>query len=371
MDVKRNIRLSKSVIGQEEIDAVTSVLKKEFLGMGEDVRLFEDELSSFFGRDLVCVNSGTAAIHLALQAAGIGQGDEVLVQSLTYLATFQAISATGAKPVACDVYEDTFTIDLDFAETKITPKTKAIIPVHYASNVGNLNNVYKFAQKYNLRVIEDAAHAFGTFYEGKLIGSFGDIACFSFDGIKNITSGEGGVVVSKDDKIIEKVKNLRLLAVEKDSEKRYHNKRSWDIQVSEQGWRYHMSNIMAAIGRAQMKRFPSFKLQRQALAKHYTKRLSDVNGVRIFHFDYDKIVPHIFIVRIHSKNRDEIRELLNNNGIQTGIHYKPNHLLEYYKTDYSLPKTEKVYSEILTLPLHPDLTTEDVDFICDILISIL
>ncbi len=365
------IRLSKSVIGKEEIQAVTRILQNEFLGMGDEVQKFEQELSFFFGRNAVCVSSGTAAIQLALQAAGIGHGDEVLVQSLTYLATFQAISATGATPVSCDVYEDTFTIDLQFAESKLNSKTKAIIPVHYASNVGNLNDVYKFAEQYNLRVIEDAAHAFGTYYKGKVIGSFGDIACFSFDGIKNITSGEGGTVVSNDLKITEKVKNLRLLGVEKDSEKRYKNKRSWDIKVSEQGWRYHMSNIMAAIGRTQLKKFSTFKTKRQQLAKQYIQRLSNIKSIRVFNFDFDDVVPHIFVVRILTKQRDEVRELLNKRGIQTGIHYKPNHLLAYYKSDYSLPNTEKFYSEIITLPLHSDLSHEEVDYICDTLNSII
>lgn len=371
MDLVKEIRLSKSVIGQEEIDAVSRILKKEFLGMGEEVNLFEKELANFFSRGVVCVSSGTAAIQLALQAAGIGKGDEVLVQSLTYLATFQAISATGATPVPCEVYEDTFTIDLADAGSKITSKTKAVVPVHYASNVGDLDKIYAFARENNLRVIEDAAHAFGTIYKGKRIGSFGDIACFSFDGIKNITSGEGGAIVSNDEKVIERAKNLRLLSVKRDSEKRYQNKRSWDIEVSEQGWRYHMSNIMAAIGRIQMKRFPFFKKRRQELAKHYFKRLSNVDGIKIFHFNFDEIVPHIFVIRVITRKRDEVRNLLNEQGIQTGIHYKPNHLLEYYKTDYFLPKTEKFYSEILTLPLHPDLTIADVDFVCDTLISIL
>jgi len=249
------IRLSKSVIGQDEIKAITRVLQDEFLGMGVEVQKFEEELSTFFGRETICVNSGTAALQLALQATDIKRGDEVLVQSLTFLATFQAISAIGAIPIPCEVYENTFTIDLEDAKSKITTKTKAIIPVHYASNVGNLDDIYEFANKYNLRIIEDAAHAFGTKYKNRRIGSFGDIACFSFDGIKNITSGEGGGVVSNDAAVIQKIKNLRLLGVENDSDNRYQNKRSWDFDVVEQGWRFHMSNIMAAIGRSQLKKF--------------------------------------------------------------------------------------------------------------------
>lgn len=363
------IRLSKSVIGKEEIQAVNQVLQEEYLGMGTEVHKFEEELGSFFGRETVCINTGTAAIHSALQALGIGKGDEVLVQSLTYLATFQAISATGATPVPCEVREKDFTMDLEDAGSRISERTKVILPVHYASNVGDLDEIYAFAKKYKLRVVEDAAHAFGTIYKGKLVGSFGDVVCFSFDGIKNITSGEGGAVVSSDRKVIEKIKNLRLLGVENDSDKRYQNQRSWDFDVTEQGWRFHMSNIMAAIGRSQFKKFGAFKSKRQALAKHYVERLRDISGLRTFDFNYDEIVPHIFVVRILTGSRDRIREELLAEGIQTGIHYKPNHLLDFYRTKDALPLTEKLYSEILTLPLHPDLTFQDVDHVCDALIS--
>jgi len=363
------IRLSKSIIGKDEIKAVNEVLKNEFLGMGTEVHKFEDELSSFIGRETVCVNSGTAAVQLALQAVGIGVGDEVLVQSLTYLATFQAISALGAIPVPCEVYEKNFTINLEDAQSKISTKTKAIIPVHYASNVGNLDEIYLFAKKNKLRVVEDAAHAFGTIYKGKLVGSFGDVACFSFDGIKNITSGEGGAVSSSDKEVIQRIKNLRLLGVENDSDKRYLNERSWDFNVVEQGWRFHMSNIMAAIGRTQLKQFDLFKLKRQLLAKHYVERLNKIEGLKIFDFNYNEIIPHIFVVRILTGHRDNIKEKLLSEDIQTGIHYKPNHMLDYYKSNYKLPLTEKFYSEILTLPLHPDLSIKDVDLVCDSLIS--
>ena len=361
----KEIRVSKSVIGSEEKEAVLNVLQHEYLGMGKDVKVFEDILKDYFNRDVVCVNTGTAALHLALQAIGIKNGDEVLVQSLTYLATFQAISATGATPVPCEIREDTFTIDLNDAEQKLTERTKVILPVHYAGCSGNLDAIYKFAEKNKLRVVEDAAHAFGTVYNDKLIGSFGDIACFSFDGIKNITSGEGGAIVSKDKTIIQKISDARLLGVIKDSEKRYLGERSWEYDVEEQGWRYHMSNIMAAIGIEQFKKFPLFKKQRQRLAKLYQKFLKDVDGIELLKHDYDLVVPHIFVLRVKKINRDLVRERLKNLGIHTGIHYKPNHLLKYFDSGkkFLLPITEKIYNEIITLPLHPDLTFDDVEYI--------
>jgi dTDP-4-amino-4,6-dideoxygalactose transaminase len=217
---KGMIRLSKSCLSSLEKKSVAKVLDSEFLGMGSEVKKFEDDLTEFFGRPVLCVSTGTAALHLALQAIGLGKGDEVLVQSLTYVASFQAISATGAKAVACEVNLDNLCIDLDDAKTKLTKNTKAIMPVHYSGGVGDLYEVYLFAEKHGLRVIEDAAHAFGTKYNGEKVGSFGDIACFSFDGIKNITSGEGGCVVTSDQEVLKKISNARLLGVEGDSEKR-------------------------------------------------------------------------------------------------------------------------------------------------------
>ena len=227
-----NDKTIKIKIGNEEISAVVKVLEKEYLGMGEEVGIFEKDLSKLFLRDSICVSSGTAAVQLAIEACNIGDGDEILVPSMTYVATFQAIKATGAEPIACDINEETYLIDLNDAASKVSEKTKAIVPVHYTGGVGNLDELYSFAQKYKLRVIEDAAHAFGTKYKGNLIGSIGDIVCFSFDGIKNITSGEGGCIVTSDSKVIENIKNTRLLGVEKDSDNRYNNLRSWNFDVS-------------------------------------------------------------------------------------------------------------------------------------------
>ncbi|MCT4638573.1 MAG: DegT/DnrJ/EryC1/StrS family aminotransferase [Bacteroidales bacterium] len=360
----KEIRLSRSVIGQEEIDAVTDVLKRQYLGMGQDVQLFEQELSSFFNREVVCVNTGTAALHLALQAIGLKEGDEVLVQSLTYVATYQAISATGATPVSCEVVPETCTIDLVDAERKITPNTKAILPVHYAGNVGDLKGVYTLAKKYNLRVIEDAAHAFGTTYNSKLIGSFGDICCISLDGIKNITSGEGGIIITDDETVLSRIKDARLLGVEKDTENRFKGQRSWDFDVTQQGWRYHMSNIMAAIGRVQLKKFPKFKEKRQELAALYKNCLKDIEGIELLDIDYNYVVPHIFVIRILGGKRDIVKTKLENLGIPTGIHYKPNHLLTYFNgKSERLKETETVYNELLTLPIHPCIEENEIEFI--------
>lgn len=366
------IKLSKSCIGDEEKLAVLRVLDEGLLGMGTEVHKFETELEAFFGRRVVCVANGTAALQLSLQALSVGLGDEVLVPALTYVASFQAISATGAIPVACEVLQDSLTIDWRDAEAKITPKTKVIMPVHYAGGVGPLSEIYSFARNNRLRVIEDAAHAFGSTFQGKKIGSFGDIACFSFDGIKNITSGEGGCIVSEDFELIQKLQDFRLLGVQRDTESRYSGLRTWDFDVLEQGWRYHMSNIMAAIGRVQLQKFSKFSKKRQDLARYYDNKFKDSVLIKNLKLDYDEVVPHIYTVQIKGlKNRNFLQKKLLDAGIQTGVHYLPNHLLSFFKNKQavSLPLTEKIYSEILTLPLHPELTYQNIDSIVNALIE--
>jgi dTDP-4-amino-4,6-dideoxygalactose transaminase len=364
MTENKEIRLSKSVVGAEEAEAVARViLESGYLGMGRDVQLFEDELREFLGtdREVICANSGTAALHLAVMAS-VEPGCEVLVQSLTYLASFQAISAAGCVPVPCEVIPETVTIDLNDAEKRITERTKAIMPVHYASGVGDLDSVYEFAEKHGLRVIEDAAHAFGTIYKGRKVGTFGDIACFSFDGIKNITSGEGGAVVTGDEKVAARVKDTRLLGGRKDTEKRYSGQRSWELEVTHQGYRYHMSNLFASIGRVQLKKFPRFKKIRQHLARRYVNELKGLSGITLLDIDFSKVVPHIFPIKVQNGKRDALRQFLIDGGIGCGVHYYPNHLLEYYGARKGLlPVTESVYEHLLTLPLHPDLNEKDQD----------
>lgn len=356
------IRLSRSMVGEKEIAAASTVIGRGFLGMGPEVQLFEDELSAYLGgRNVACVNTGTSALQLALQAIGVGLGDEVLVPTLTYVASFQAVTATGAIPVACDVRETDGLLDLEDAARRVTPRTRAIMLVHYASYMGDLDAAYLFARHNKLRVIEDAAHAFGCTYKGRRIGGFGDVVCFSFDGIKNITSGEGGAVVSEDSAVMSQVKDLRLLGVESDSEKRFRGERSWDFDVGAQGWRYHMSDIMAAIGRVQLSRFESdFAPRRIALARKYHELFAGRFEVKTLNNFYPGVVPHIFPIRVLNGKRDRMRHALEALGIQTGIHYKPNHLLTRFSVEnLKLRIAEQLYGELLTLPLHPNISESD------------
>lgn len=355
------IRLSKCQMGNAEKEAVLGVLDNEYLGMGEEVKKFENKIKEFLKTELevVCVNTGTSALHLALHCLGVKAGDEVLVPSITYVASFQAISAIGAIPVACDVDPKTIFIDANGARSRITPKTKAIMPVHYASSSKGMEKIYELAKEFNLRVVEDAAQAFGSKRNGKLIGSCGDIVCFSFDGIKNISCGEGGAILTSDLALAEKLRDARLLGVLKDTEKRYQGQRSWDFDVLEQGFRYHMSNINAGIGLAQIDRIGDFCAKRQKIAKKYKKGLSDVVG--ILDFDFSEIMPHIFVIK--AQKRDELKEYLSLHNIETGIHYKPNHLLSKYKSNVKMLNAEQLYKEILTLPCHVDLSDDEQEYV--------
>jgi dTDP-4-amino-4,6-dideoxygalactose transaminase len=352
------VRLSKSSVGEEEKLALARVIDAGYLGMGQEVQQFEEELRSFIGtdKDVICVNTGTAALHLAVECLGIGSGDEVLVPTITYVASFQAISATGARPVACDVTPDRVFLDVADAERRLTSKTKAIMPVHYASDSTEMDAVYLFAQRFGLRVIEDAAHGFGCVRNGKNIGVEGDVICFSFDGIKNITSGEGGAVVTGDKVLAQRIRDARLLGVEKDTEKRYSGQRSWLFDVRHQGYRYHMSNLMAAIGRVQLAKISRFADHRQRCAARYRQELADVSEIQFLDLCYENIVPHIFPVRITGNHRDALMDRLRAANIECGLHYQPNHLLGYFETDYRLPTAEMLADELLSLPLHAELS---------------
>ncbi len=368
------IRLSKSVVGQEEAKAVAHVIEDiGYLGMGATVGEFEQQLEQYIGggRRAICVNSGTAALHLAVQAV-TKPGDEVLVPSFTFVATYQAIRAAGCKPVSCDIRPDTLTLDLEDAFRRMTPRTTAMMPVYYASNCNMAADYQAFAREHGLRLIEDAAHSFGCTCEGKKIGSFGDVVCFSFDGIKNITTGEGGAILTADEDVIQKASDARLLGVQKDSEKRYTGQRSWQFDVVEQGYRYHMSNIFAAIGKVQLSRFETeFAPRRRYIAQRYTELLKDTPYVRLTSMDYaHDIVPHIFALQILDGKRPLLEQKFKEHDIQYGVQYAPNHHLTFFHEDVELPVTDETYARIISIPMHPELTDDDIQLICKLINSL-
>lgn len=359
------IKLSQSWITDVEKNAVNKILDSQIINMGVETREFERELAEFFntpGIYVTCVNSATAALHLSLQALGIGHGDEVLVPSYTFVASFQAVSATGATPIPVDVDLDDAFINLDDAKKRITKNTKAIMPVLFAgcgSANGKLQKIYNMAKEHNLHVVEDAAHSFGEDGIAKRDG----VLCFSFDPIKNITCSDGGCVVTKNKEITEKIKDARLLGVVGDTEARYSGGRSWDADTVAQGWRYHMNNICASIGRAQLSRFGEIKERRQKYSKMYIDGLSNIPNIQLLPINAETAVPHIFPIIVRNNLRNELKKFLYNNEIESGIQYKPNHLLTMFNKGYELPNAENLYRSILSIPLHPRLQEDDVSYV--------
>jgi len=362
------IPVSKPSIGAEELKAIEPVFKSGWLGMGSVVKEFEDAIAAFIGGEplsyVVAVNTGTTAMHIALSALGVDAGDEVIIPSLTFVATAQIVTATGANPVFCEIEEDTLNIDVKDLERCITEKTKAIIPVHYRGIPCNMNAILQLARDNNITVIEDAAHALGSSYYGKKIGSFGDITCFSFDPIKTITCGEGGAVITRGKKIYESIVRKRILGIDKDTWSRYKNERSWSYDVIEQGYRYHMSNINAAIGLVQIKKFEQMNKRKIDIAKRYDEEFAHIEGLSLLRTEYEDLGLFTYIIKVKEK-RDELMVYLKEKGIGSGIHYIPVHHFTYYKNFMRnpLPITDKVYEQILTLPLYPDMTDEETNLV--------
>lgn len=361
------IKVSRGCLGEEELTAVREAFEYGYFGLAAKVLEFEEALKDYLGaRHVVATNTGTAALHLALDALGIGRGDEVIVPSLTYVAAFQAIAATGAIPIACDIEPDTLLMDLADAERRITPRTKALMPMHYAGSPINIEAVLSLTRRHNLRVVDDAAHAFGSTYKGQKIGSFGDVSCFSFDSIKNITCGEGGAVVCNDDELAELLRKKRTLGISRKPAASGSRVRGWQFEVTTSGFRYHMSNINGAIGLVQLRKADVFIARRREICRRYDLAFQDLPGVQALRMDYTRTAPHIYVVRVKDGRRDDLMEFLGQRDIEAGINYVPNHLHPYFHVDgLKLPEVESAYEEILTLPLHCALLDSDVEFVID------
>jgi dTDP-4-amino-4,6-dideoxygalactose transaminase len=355
--------VSRPSIGREELEEVEKVFLTGWLGLGATVFEFEGKIKDYLGaRNVIGVNTGTTALHIALDAFGIKEGDEVIVPSLTFCASIQVITALGAIPVFCEVSPEDLNMDIDDVRKRITRKTKAVMPVHYCGQACDMDSLLGLGD--DIVIIEDAAHAFGSSYKGKSIGSFGNATCFSFDPIKNLTCGEGGAVVLSDDKVAEIIRTKRILGIDKDTWHRYKNERAWFYEVTTQGYRYHMSNINAAIGIAQLKKFETFVQKKKEIVKRYNNAFENINGLRILKWNLNETAPFTYIVRVLNGAREKLIEFLKGKGVGTGIHYIPNHLQPFFKPfTTSLPVTEEIGEEILTLPLYYDMTDSDVSLV--------
>ena len=352
-------------IGEDTKKHLNEAIDIGWLGMGSASKEFEDRISDFLELDdrfVAVVNTGTSALHIALLTAGIGPGDEVITTSFNYVADHQAIKMTGADVVMCDIRDDNLGIDCKKAEELISKKTKAIIPLHFAGIPCDQEGVFNLAKKYDLRVIEDAMHAFGTEINGKKIGSYGDITCFSFDPVKIVTSVDGGCVIVNSKEELEKLYHLRLLGVDKDTVQRYKNKRAWDYDVVNQGFRYHMNTISAVVGISQIKQIKNFIESRQKTCQRYNDAFKEISDLKIPQTEFSDISPFIYSLRILNGKRQQLIEHLKNENIDVGIHFIPVHKHEYFKNSKcgNMDITNKVVDEVLTLPLHSFMKEEFV-----------
>jgi len=360
------IQCSRPSIGSEEIIAVQKVFQTGWLGMGAITKEFEESVSKFLeGTPLshvIAVNTGTSALHLALDALDLKPGDEVILPALTFVATAQVITSLGCIPVFCDVNEKDLNMDPKQLAKLYSEKTRAIIPVHYRGIPCDMDEILSFAKSRKIRVVEDAAHAFGSYYKGNRIGSFGDLTCFSFDPIKNITCGEGGAITTRSAEIAEKIQIKRVLGIDKDTWSRYRNERAWFYDVVDQGYRYHLSNINAAIGLVQLRKQELINARKIMIAKKYDSAFRAAKNIEILEVDYSGIGLFSYMILVQS-GRDNLMAYLKSKGIVSGIHYIPVHCFSYFKkyVRSNLPVTERVYSQLLTMPLYYDMSDQDVE----------
>jgi dTDP-4-amino-4,6-dideoxygalactose transaminase len=357
-------------IGVDTLKHLLDAFDVGWLGMGNTTLAFEEQLAEWLGLDgryVVCANTGTSAAHLALRAAGVGPGDEVITPSFNYVADHQSIRATGADVVMCDIRDDDLGIDIASAESMITKRTKAIVPLHFAGIPCRIDEVYALARRHGLRVIEDACHAFGSTVDGAKIGSTGDLQFFSFDPVKIITSIDGGAIVTSSRDEFEAMRNMRLLGVDKDTTLRYQNARAWEYDVVSEGYRYHMTNIFASVGVSQLKRADEFIAKRQKICTRYSAAFSEIPGLRVLRTDYVDVGPFIYSVRVLDGQREALIAHLKALDVEVGIHFVPVHKHTYFANARCspMPVTDQVVDEVLTLPLHSLMLEEDVRRVID------
>ena len=362
------IPMFKTLIEAEEINAAKEALEMGWLGMGSYVSKFEEEVASYLeleNRFVAAVSTATAALHIALILADVGADDEVIVSSFNCSADFQAITWTGANIVFCDCDEETLELDLEKAKLLVTERTKAIIVMDYDCIISNHEKIAKFASTYNIRVIHDASHSFGSLYKGKKVGSFSDICVFSHDPVKTVTCLDGGTIVVKTKEELKKIHELRLLGMQQPAEVMYQNKRAWTFDVERVGYRYHMLNLHAAIGLSQLKKINFIKKTRQDASKLYSKLLAKVEFVKVPNSNFEDVNPFLYYIRVPEEFRDKLRDFLKNKGIDTGIHWQPGHWFSLWKNCKSgdLSVTDKVGKQILSLPLHSGM---NLDFVITI-----
>jgi len=371
MSDPRRIEVFEPYLGHDTLAAVAIAFHERWLGMGAATREFEDGLAAYLGLDgrrVVATNTGTSALHLALLAAGAKPGVEVIVPSFDFVADHQAITATGAVPVFCDIEEATLGLDPDRVRELVNDRTGILLPLHFSGIPCRIDELYAIADEHGLRVVEDATHAIGSSSAGRKVGSFGDIACFSFDPVKVITSIDGGAVVVSESEDVAAIQQRRLLGIDRDTIERYKNRRAWEYDVLVPGYRYHLTNVLARVGLSQLARIDEFIANRQSYCRLYEARLAEVEGILTPRSDYEGVSPFIYWIRVVDPElRAPLIDHLREDGIATGIHFMPAHTYTLYRDcpRGDLAVTDLVSSQVVTLPLHSFMHVADLETICD------
>jgi dTDP-4-amino-4,6-dideoxygalactose transaminase len=357
-------------IGDEEIRSVVETLRSGWLTTGAKVNQLEQEFSRYTGAPhSVAVNSGTAALHLALDAIGIKEGDEVIVPTMTFTASAEVVLYFKARPVLVDCEPDTLNIDAQRIEEKITPRTKAIMPVHFAGQPCDMSQILQIAHRHNLRVLEDAAHALPARYQEKMVGTVGDITCFSFYVTKTITTGEGGMATTSNPQWADHMRVMSLHGISKDAWKRYTNEGSWYYEVHYPGYKYNLTDIAAAIGIEQLKKCNKLWESRRRIAAAYDEGFADLPEIRTPVCRPDlQHAWHLYVIQLELErltiNRNQFIETLKQENIGTSVHFIPLHLHPYYQktfgyTPADFPHASAVFHRIVSLPIFPKMTEAD------------
>ena len=364
-------------IGEEEIQSVVETLRSGWLTTGAKTKQFEAEFSQKVGaRHAVAVNSCTAALHLALEAIGVTEGDEVILPTMTFAATAEVVHYFKARPVLVDCQEDTLNIDVHQIEKAISPRTKAIIPVHYAGQPCAMDRILEIARVHHLKVIEDAAHALPSRYHGRMVGTLGDITCFSFYSTKTITTGEGGMATTENGEWAERMRILSLHGITRDAVNRYTPEGTWYYEISYPGYKYNLTDIAAALGIPQLHKCEGFGVIRERYATLYNEAFKEIPEITVPHVAEDvEHAWHLYVIQLDLERlqigRNEIIDLLKKEGIGTSVHFIPLHLHPYYRDNYAylprhFPVASAVFERIISLPIYPKMTEADVQRIIEV-----
>ncbi|MFO1513804.1 MAG: DegT/DnrJ/EryC1/StrS family aminotransferase [Verrucomicrobiota bacterium] len=359
------ILVSQPDFGPTETAAAQKVLESQWVGMGPQTEKFEAALASYLGvSHVVATNSCTAALHLAMASLLDDGRNEVIVPSLTFAATIQAVLMAGYKPVFAEVEPATLNLDCEDVAELLGPQTRAILPVHFAGQPCELERLRQLAEPFGVDVVADAAHAFGSTYGGAAIGAQGTATCFSFSSNKNISSGEGGALTTGSDDLAARARELRFLGINQHTWARRNQEKPWHYAVTGPGFRYHMSDINAAIGLAQLNRLNEFARRRREIAATYDAALRDLPWTVPVQRNLAQTIPNLYVLRVTHGLRDTLHAAMRTAGIGCGVHYVPNHQQPAFR-DFArpLPVTEQLAAEVISLPLHTRLSPDQVEHI--------